>query len=760
MKKHVLSLLLTTLCFSVLAQTPVTDSVSLGGPITTQIQAPLTVDSISLGAPAGGFSYPNDVYYNMRNGASTSVVGTNWHIAFAVRKVAPPMDVMRSATVLANEGRGVSVYESTQSTAVWTTFDTTGYTTWLNPHNSDSTWDKGAFNANSAPANPLDFGWGTYNPGTHNIEGNKIFLIRIAVGSTITFKKLTISSLVLDSAWTFIYANLDNTDSSTVTIHKPGFAGKLFAYHNLLNNTTSDREPNGKWDVVFTRYGAYSTQFGQTIFSANTGVLTYPTVSTSKVINTPTVISTPGTYGLDITGIGTDWKENPGPGQPNFVVKDSISYFTKDAANDQTKLVFMAFRGSSNGVIVFKRGNALPQTITLETYPNDVFYNMGTGTVATVQGSNWHLAFATRNAAPPFDVMKSTTILANEGRGVTVYESTQLVSNFSTFDTTGHTTWLMPHNSDSTWDVGALNANRTSSATDFGWGEYDMVTHDLVGTKIFLIRIAKGSGPNTTYIYKKLMIEKLEFDTAWTFHYANLDNTNTRVITFPKSAFSGKLFAYQNLITDSLIDREPSSKWDLLFTRYGAYSTQFGQTIFSTNTGVLSYPSLLTSKVSGVPTDSAKAGVYTPFLTGIGTDWKINPGPGQPAFVIKDSLSYFTKDAINQESKLVFKSFAGSSTGTIVFAKTLFGVIMGVQTIEETGLVNMFPNPAKETLNIQLNKLNECAVSIIDVTGRTQFTTQLSDLSSSIDISHLQPGIYFVRLQNNNTQTVVRLIVQ
>lgn len=394
------------------------------------------------------------------------------------------------------------------------------------------------------------------------------------------------------------------------------------------------------------------------------------------------------------------------------------------------------------------------------SYPNDVFYDMRTGTVSTVAGGNWQLAFAMRNAAPPFNVMRSTTILANEGRGVTVYESTQPVSSFASFDTTGYMTWATPHNSDSTWDVGALNANRTNSAVDYGWGEYDMLSHDLTGTKIFMIRIALSAGPNPTYTYKKIMIERLAFDTSWVFTYANIDNSATKTITLNKSAYAGKLFAYHNLLSDSTIDREPSAKWDLLFTRYGTFVTQFGQTVFSPTTGVLSYPTLLTSTVSGVPTDSAEAGAYAHFLTGIGTDWKINPGPGQPGFVVKDSLSYFTKDETGHEHKLVFVSFSGSSTGTIVFNKTNIVSPVGIAQPEESPLVNMYPNPAQGTLYLTLNQTDDCTLSIIDIAGRTHIQQNISEINSAVDISTLQTGVYFVSVQNSHSRKIVKLIVQ
>jgi hypothetical protein len=121
----------------------------------------------------------------------------------------------------------------------------------------------------------------------------------------------------------------------------------------------------------------------------------------------------------------------------------------------------------------------------------------------------------------------------------------------------------------------------------------------------------RGTPQSPIFFYKKIMISKLAFDTSWEYTYANLDNSGMNSVVLNKSAYAGKLFAYQNLLNDTIYDREPSAKWDLLFTRYGANATQFGQTIFSTNTGALSYPTLLTSKVAGVATDSSVAGIYT-----------------------------------------------------------------------------------------------------------------------------------------------------
>lgn len=761
MKKVLLVAALVLVQTMLLAQT-IKDSISLGRPITQQNARPLVLDSISLGAPAGGFSYPNDVYYNMQNGAKTTVVGYNWHLAFSVRKALPPNRFLQSATILANEGRGVSVYQSNHS---WENFDTASFATWANPHNSDSTWDVGALNSNRNLTNPFDFGWGTYDMVSHNITGSKVYLVKITVGSGQTavhhYKKLWVQELMKDSVWTFTYANINNTDSVTMHIDKSAFNNKLFAYHNMLSDSTMNREPNTKWDILFTRYGAFYTQFGQTIFSSNTGVLSHPSVSTSMVSGVPVSSSTPGMYTSRITGIGTDWKKNPGPGQPNFLIIDSLSYFTKDAANLEHKLVFNSFSGSSTGVISFRRANTAPLVVTLETYPNDVFYNMEKGEVATVRGSNWHLAFAIRNAAPPLNVMRSTTILANEGRGVSVFVSPDDVADFANFDTTGYRSWINPHNSETSWDVGALNAYRDSTnAFDFGWGEYSQVTHDLEATKMFLVRINQGSGQNQTSTFKKLKVDRLAFDTSWIFTYANIDGSNSRTIIINKPRYAGKLFAYHNLLNDSTHDREPSQKWDILFTRYGANYTQFGQTIFSTNTGVFSHPNTLTSRLQGVATTDAVPGVYAHNLTGIGTDWKENPGPGQPNFIVYDSLTFFTKNnASNREDKLVFEAFRGSSTGVIVFNKTNIKLGTGLSSISKLANINVYPNPANDHINFELEDNASYEVSLIDFSGKVLTSKIINATDASLPISGVNTGLYLIRISNENSVQTVRILV-
>lgn len=391
-------------------------------------------------------------------------------------------------------------------------------------------------------------------------------------------------------------------------------------------------------------------------------------------------------------------------------------------------------------------------------YANDVYYSFKNGVVGTQLGSTWHIAFATRPAAPPTNVLRSTTIMANEGRNVQIYKSNQY--NFAGFDTTGYRTWNAMHNSDSSWDVGAFNADLIrSNPFHYGWGAYNMNNHDVEGDGfVYLLRITKTfQGRTTDSAFKLIKIEKLAFDTQWVFHMANMDGSDSSQFTISKAAFNGKLFAYFDVMNKQVIDREPTAPWDLYFTRYGAFYTQFGQTVFSTNTGALSHPTLLTARVKGTPNDSVKItdAIFNNKITTIGTDWKINPGPGQPNFAIIDSNVYFARLANNEQFRMVFKSFDGSSNGRIRFYVSKEADYVGLFEAKNYQTVAMYPNPASSFVNVQVGAGNHTIV-VYDITGKA-LINQTATGTTTIDVSALNKGLYFLQVDGNKA---ARLVVE
>jgi len=83
--------------------------------------------------------------------------------------------------------------------------------------------------------------------------------------------------------------------------------------------------------------------------------------------------------------------------------------------------------------------------------------------------------------------------------------------------------------------------------------------------------------------------------------------------------------------------------------------------------------------------------------------------------------------------------------------------------------ITIFPNPANNKLYIQSSKFKIQSIDIYDIYGRKQFSilnrssgrSKLSEANSqfSIDISHLQSGIYFVKLFSEDNKVATKRLV-
>lgn len=66
--------------------------------------------------------------------------------------------------------------------------------------------------------------------------------------------------------------------------------------------------------------------------------------------------------------------------------------------------------------------------------------------------------------------------------------------------------------------------------------------------------------------------------------------------------------------------------------------------------------------------------------------------------------------------------------------------------------VNVFPNPTEDQLKIQIpESLVNTIADLLDISGKKVLSTRLENLVSTVDIGHLLPGTYFLRLENEKT---------
>lgn len=316
---------------------------------TLTTQAQIIIDTVSVGA-----SYANHKFYSLRDDEQGTQAKDNWDIAFETTGYA--------AAVFANTQKAAfAVYRAPYSIANYGAIDTAGITNWPVLHNSDQTWDVGAFNRGAIASNASDLGWGIYDQSTHFIMGDSCFVVKLSATS---YKKLKIVSLI-SGVYTFEYANINGASSQTATITKSDYSGKNFAYFDMTSNTAINREPiSSSWDLMFGRYVAF-VQAGPSVAPYPVvGVLANKGVQVLQVNNDPTPSTTNASgfplsmFSNNISTIGHDWKTVNINTNTWSIVADTL-YFVADKKGDIWKMRFSAFGGSSNGNYIFSKENML-----------------------------------------------------------------------------------------------------------------------------------------------------------------------------------------------------------------------------------------------------------------------------------------------------------------------------------------------------------------------------------------------------------------
>jgi len=306
-------------------------------------------DTVSMGA-----GYANNVWYSLENDEQGSASATEWDIALAA--TASQSDPLTSS-IFFNPKAG-RIYEIPGSDpANFSTEDSTGLSGWTPLYNSDTSWAEGALNRTTSLGS-FDYGWGTYtgNPD-HNIAANRVFLI--AYNDT-TYAKFTVTLITMQNKYILTYDNLDNSDLKTDTIDIAGYSTKNFFYYSFKNKAKLDREPaKTAWDLLFTQYTSTSEPYMSSYTQTVGGILQNAGIEVAQAdgvdqANYDDYASL--TLSPKINIIGFDWKEVDMSGGPTpYIINDSVVYFVKDLAGDIWKLVITDFTGSSSASFIFNK---------------------------------------------------------------------------------------------------------------------------------------------------------------------------------------------------------------------------------------------------------------------------------------------------------------------------------------------------------------------------------------------------------------------
>lgn len=386
-------------------------------------------------------------------------------------------------------------------------------------------------------------------------------------------------------------------------------------------------------------------------------------------------------------------------------------------------------------------------------YTQTIWYNFETDVETKKSNLDWDLAFSTR-------IRRDAAIHTSPYS--TLYKAVAPASAWSTVSV--DTLKLTPQlGVDTSWSWGTFNLTG-DNVFNYGWGNYNTATHNVNGDSVYVLKTTTGA-------WKKIIIDRLSFDTIYTFRFANLDGSDEVSASLNKNNFAGKNFGYYSIATKSTIDKEPLSKnWDITASRYyGLTPDQNGVLQSYLLTGILQNDGVKIAKV--IKRDTANdsyAGLnFSERINIIGADWKsFDLTTNQ--WKLADSTAYFVKNAVGKIFKVVFTKFGGSSTGNMIFTREAVKTTSLQDPKDGIAALGVYPNPATDgaiTLVYDLGKEIQTAdIQLFNLAGQSVFNQKVPYTEGlnqfTLPELNLNAGLYFVRLQAGNKVLTQKVVIR
>ncbi len=400
-----------------------------------------------------------------------------------------------------------------------------------------------------------------------------------------------------------------------------------------------------------------------------------------------------------------------------------------------------------------------------KSYGLEIWWHPETGVIKSEPRDNWDLAF---------QIGQKAAIMINSQKGMKLWVVPN--SDYDTFlsliDTTGMGAgWETYNNSVETWDIGAFNCDKDGFEADgdFGWGEYNMATHYILGNKIFILKLADNT-------YKQVLIESLA-SSVYTVKWADLNGENETTLEVNKMDYPQRNFVYATIKDATLTNREPDkSTWALVFGKYtGMVATQAGGKAPYSVTGVRTNQGYFSAKLSDVepylvPTPELTAENFSSSITTIGDDWK-KLNSQDFTYTIVEKVAYFITNsplgtAEPKVDRIIFKSFAGSSTGKLSFD---LNPSLSVNYSYNNTDINVYPEITKRnsTLTFEYNfdlQPQFINVKLIGIDGNEVLSEKFENISSTgklnVTVPSISAGVYFALVESNYALYSYKIIVE
>lgn len=393
-------------------------------------------------------------------------------------------------------------------------------------------------------------------------------------------------------------------------------------------------------------------------------------------------------------------------------------------------------------------------------YANRVFFDFSANNTVSQVGDNWDIAFY-RNSAMDVGVK------INDAKNATVYQVSATPSDFDTVLPSQKSTWGSPlYNPDITTRIqdGAFDQSNLLPAGpfNFGWGNYDILTHKVNGQVVFVIDYGNEN-------YYKFFIS--EFSAGYTFKYAQWNGTSWGA-TQTKTLANGTDDAYFNYFSFTTGDKVPNmeppkANWDLMFTRYYTYYTSPMGSMMYKMAGVIQSPNTTvamvrpeTQETTTFTTPASTA--FSSNITTIGHSWKPTTGFYTDAvYYVKQGSEYY---------RMYFTSNGGTANGNMYFKYKNITSTLDITEVSKKASFGIYPNPTtadkKVTVlfDVKEKANNKGIVEVYDLTGKRVYNAELSNQTGfykqDMNLSHLPSGNYIVKISYGEKTEAKKLIVK
>ncbi|MEO9570923.1 MAG: T9SS type A sorting domain-containing protein [Polaribacter sp.] len=380
-------------------------------------------------------------------------------------------------------------------------------------------------------------------------------------------------------------------------------------------------------------------------------------------------------------------------------------------------------------------------------YTNQVYYKLSTQTQTDFVANSWDIAFLRTSSY-------SQAIVVNDAIGIEVFEASSNITEWDTIDVANETNWTQLYNSYIERSNGAFNQGSAS----YGWGEYNVTTHLVTGSVIFVLKYADAS-------YKKFICE--QYAAGYTIKYSSWDGTTwgeNKTAVIANSNNPDNNYNYYSLQNEEEVVAEPAATdWDFVFRKYTTDYPYGETTIKYTVTGVLLSDNVEVAKATGDDTPNL---TYATDINTIGYDWKTYTG----SYVTNPDAKYYVKDKNGTIYKLYFTEFAGSSTGDVEFKFEDVTSTLNIEEVGESVAFGVYPNPVNSSKKINIifdvNKVNqnENSVEIYNLSGQRVLKTNVTNTqgfyNKEIDLSALNSGVYMLKFISGDYQEFKKIVMQ